>query len=44
MFTHNLKIAIRSLKKYSTQNIISIIGLAIGFACFAFSALFCLRT
>ena len=39
MFTHHLKIAFRNLRKYKTQNIISIIGLAIGFACFAFSAL-----
>ena len=39
MFTHYLKIAFRNLWKYKTQNIISIIGLAVGFACFAFSAL-----
>jgi len=39
MFTHNLKIAFRNLRKYKTQNIISIIGLAVGFVCFAFSAL-----
>ena len=39
MITHYLKIAFRNLRKYKTQNIISIIGLAIGFACFAFSAL-----
>ena len=31
MLKHNLKIALRSLKKYKTQNIISIIGLAVGF-------------
>jgi hypothetical protein len=31
--------AFRNLRKYKTQNIISIIGLAIGFTCFAFSAL-----
>jgi hypothetical protein len=39
MFLHYLKIAFRNLRKYKTQNIISVIGLAIGFACFAFSAL-----
>ena len=27
------------MRKYKTQNIISIIGLAVGFVCFAFSAL-----
>ncbi len=32
-------IAFRNLRKYKTQNIISFIGLAVGFACFAFSAL-----
>ena len=39
MFRHHLKIAFRNLRKYKTQNIISVIGLAVGFACFAFSAL-----
>ena len=39
MFYHHLKLAFRNLRKYKTQNIISIIGLAIGFTCFAFSAL-----
>ena len=39
MITHNFKLAFRNLRKYKTQNIISIIGLAIGFTCFAFSAL-----
>jgi len=39
MIVHNLKIAFRNLWKYMTQNIISIIGLAVGFTCFAFSAL-----
>ena len=39
MIIHNLKIAFRSLLKYKTQNIISIIGLAVGLVCFAFSAL-----
>ena len=39
MIKHYLKVAFRNLWKYKTQNIISIIGLAVGFACFAFSAL-----
>jgi len=39
MFTHHLKMAFRNLRKYKTQNFISIIGLAIGFVCFSFSAL-----
>ena len=39
MIRHHLKIAFRNLLKYKTQNVISIIGLAVGFACFAFSAL-----
>ena len=39
MIIHHLKLAFRILQKYKTQNIISIIGLAIGFTCFACSAL-----
>ena len=39
LFYHHIKIALRSLSKYRTQNIISIIGLAIGFTFFSFSAL-----
>jgi len=39
MITHYLKIAFRNISKYRTQNIISLIGLAVGFTCFAFSAL-----
>ena len=39
MFLHYLKIAFRNLWKYKLQSIISIIGLAVGFVCFAFSAL-----
>ena len=38
MFLHYLKIAFRNLIKYKTQTIISIIGLSIGFTCFALSA------
>jgi ABC-type antimicrobial peptide transport system permease subunit len=39
MFKHHLKMAFRNLRKYKTQNISSIIGLAIGFTCLAFSVL-----
>ena len=39
MFLHHLKITFRNLWKYKSQSIINIIGLAVGFACFAFSAL-----
>ncbi|KAA6318349.1 hypothetical protein EZS27_031627, partial [termite gut metagenome] len=39
MITHYIKIAYRNLLRYKTQSIISILGLAAGFACFAFSAL-----
>lgn len=39
MLQHYLKIAIRNLLKYKTQSFISIIGLAIGFTCFALSAM-----
>ncbi len=39
MNIHYLKVAFRNLWKYRTQNIISILGLAAGFICFALSAL-----
>ena len=39
MLTHYLKIAFRNLTKYKMQSIISIVGLAVGFVCFALSAL-----
>ena len=39
MILHYIKIAFRNLWKYKSQNLISIIGLAVGFVCFAFSAL-----
>ena len=35
MILHYLKIAVRNLWKYRTQSIISMLGLAIGFACVA---------
>ncbi len=37
MLSHYLKIAFRNIWKYKSQSIISIVGLAIGFACFALS-------
>jgi len=39
MLKHYLKIAFRNLWKYKMQNIISIIGLAVGFTCFALATL-----
>ena len=39
MITHYLKVAFRNLLKYKTQSAISILGLAVGFVCFALSAL-----
>ncbi|WP_106829940.1 ABC transporter permease [Parabacteroides pacaensis] len=39
MMNHYLKTAFRNIRKYRQQNIISIIGLAIGFVCFALSVL-----
>lgn len=39
MIHHYLKIAFRNLLKYKMQTIISIIGLAIGFTCFALATL-----
>ena len=35
MITHYLKVAIRNLLKYKTQNLISIVGLAVGLFCFS---------
>ena len=39
MITHYLKVAFRNLLKYKTQTVISVLGLAVGFVCFALSAL-----
>jgi ABC-type antimicrobial peptide transport system permease subunit len=39
MLTHYLKIAFRNLWKYRSQTVISIVGLAVGFTCFALSAM-----
>ena len=38
MITHYLKVALRNLLKYKTQTVISVLGLAVGFVCFALSA------
>lgn len=35
MITHYLKVAVRNLLKYKTQNLISIVGLAVGLFCFS---------
>lgn len=39
MIKHYLKVAFRNLLKYKTQSLVSIIGLAVGFTCFALSVL-----
>ena len=39
MIVHYLKIAWRNLLKYRTQTAVNVIGLAVGFACFAFANL-----
>ena len=39
MIKHYLKVAFRNLIKYKTQSLVSIIGLAVGFTCFALSVL-----
>ena len=39
MSAHYFKIAFRNLRKYKSQALISVIGLAIGFACFALATL-----
>jgi hypothetical protein len=39
MIKHYLKIAFRNLWKYRNQTLVSIAGLAVGFVCFAISAL-----
>ena len=39
MIRHYFKIAFRNLLKYKAQSIISIIGLAMGFTCFALTVL-----
>ena len=38
MLLHYLKVAARNLLKYKTQSIISMVGLAVGFACISLSA------
>jgi hypothetical protein len=39
MFKHYLKIAFRNLRKYKNQTLVSVVGLAVGFACFAVATL-----
>ena len=39
LFRHYLKVAVRSLERYKSQTVISIVGLAVGFVCLSLSAL-----
>ncbi|GHT49100.1 ABC transporter permease [Bacteroidia bacterium] len=39
MIKHYLTVAFRNLRKYKSQSIISIVGLAVGFTCFALASL-----
>ena len=39
MFAHYLKIAFRNQWKYKSQTLISVLGLAVGFTCFALATL-----
>ena len=39
MIIHNLKIAFRNMWKYKNQTLISVLGLAVGFTCFALATL-----
>ncbi|MDL2323074.1 ABC transporter permease [Bacteroidales bacterium OttesenSCG-928-A17] len=39
MLRHYIKVAFRNLWKYKTQSLISVIGLAVGFTCFALASL-----
>ena len=41
MLTHYLKVALRNLLKYKTQNLISIVGLAVGLFCFCICFYIC---
>jgi len=38
LFSHYFTVALRSLERYKTQSIISIVGLAVGFVCLALSS------
>ena len=39
MLLHNIKLAFQQMRKYRLQSAVSIVSLAIGFACFALSSL-----
>jgi len=39
MITHYFKIAFRNMRKYKNQTLISVVGLAVGFTCFALATL-----
>jgi hypothetical protein len=36
---HYLKVAFRNMRKYKNQTLVSVVGLAVGFVCFAMAAL-----
>ena len=39
MYIHYFKLALRNLRKYTNQTLISVVGLAVGFTCFALATL-----
>ncbi|MBO7498597.1 MAG: ABC transporter permease [Bacteroidaceae bacterium] len=39
LLAHYIRVAVRSLERYKTQSIISVVGLAVGFVCLSLSAL-----
>ena len=39
LLPHYLTVAVRNLRRYRTQSVISIVGLAVGFVCLSLSAL-----
>ena len=39
MINHYLKIALRNMWQYKTQTLISVMGLGVGFTCFALATL-----
>ena len=39
MIIHYLKVAVRNLLRYKTQSVVSLLGLAVGFVCFALASL-----
>ena len=39
LLAHYITVAVRSLERYKTQSVISVVGLAVGFVCLSLSAL-----